>query len=232
MYLASSPLIVLFKIFHNFSLHLLKVHMNNLKDLEEKHQEQTASKSVDSVTKSEQTVDSDSDSDVIIESEEVIDLTGGSQSVNSKTVEQRNIDQSSNDSPICDNRGNVSGLSEKVENLSNRLENVAIDSHSHKKDNSHNKSRQQHQQKRNDQQRTREANKGKNSPAQKKYSTLQEVLQDGSPVVKNLFTTDDKEKANSANKILQRTAKVISCNMYSSSPLIRPPPSTMSTVDC
>jgi len=185
--------------------------MNNLKDLEEKHQEQTSSKTVDSVTKSEQTVDCDSDSDVIIESEEVIDLTGDSQSVNGKPVEQRNIDQSSNDSPICDNRGNVSGLSGKVENLSNRLENVAIDSHSHKKDNSHDKSRQQQQQKRNDQQRTREANKGKNSPAsaQKKYSTLQEVLQDGSPVVKNLFTTDDKEKANSANKILQRTAKVI-----------------------
>jgi hypothetical protein len=50
----------------------------------------------------------------------------------------------------------------KVENLSNRLENVAIDSYSHKKDNSHNKSRQQQQQKRNDQERTREANKGRN----------------------------------------------------------------------
>jgi len=185
--------------------------MNNLKDLEEKHKEQTTSKTVDSVTKSEQTVDSDSDSDVIIESEEIIDLTGDNQSINSKTVEQHNIDQSSNDLPICDNQGNVSGLSGKVENLSNRLENVAIDSYSHKKDNSHNKSRQQQQQKRNDQERTREANKGRNSPAsaQKKYSTLQEVLQDGSPVVKNLFTTDDKEKANSANKILQRTGKVI-----------------------
>ena len=178
--------------------------MNNLKDLEEKHKEQTPCKTVESVTKSEETVESDSDSDVIIESEEIIDLTSGSQSVNSKTVEQCNIDQSSNDLPICDNQGNVSGLSGKVENLSNRLENVAIDSHSHKKDNYHNKSRQQQQQK------TREANKGRNSPAsaQKKYSTLQEVLQDGSPVVKNLFTTDDKEKANSANKILQRTAKV------------------------
>jgi hypothetical protein len=87
------------------------------------------------VTKSEQTVDSDSDSDVIIESEEIIDLTGDSQSINSKTGEQHNIDQSSNDLPICDNQGNVSGLSGKVENLSNRLENVAIDSYSHKKDN-------------------------------------------------------------------------------------------------
>ena len=188
-----------------------KIHMNNLKDLEEKHKEQTTSKTVDSVTKSEQTVDSDSDSDVIIESEEIIDLTGDSQSINSKTGEQHNIDQSSNDLPICDNQGNVSGLSGKVENLSNRLENVAIDSYSHKKDNSHNKSRQQQQQKRNDQERTREANKGRNSPAsaQKKYSTLQEVLQDGSSVVKNLFTTDDKEKANSANRILQRTGKVV-----------------------
>ena len=185
--------------------------MNNLKDLEEKHKEQTTSKTVDSVTKSEQTVDSN----VIIESEEVIDLTGDSQSVNSKPVEQRNIDQSSNDSPICDNRGNVSGLSGKVENLAKRLEDVSIDSHSHKKDNSHDKSRQQQQQKRNYQQRTREANKGNNSPAsaQKKYYTLQEVLQDGSSVVKNLFTTDDKEKANSANRILQRTGKVMSCTV-------------------
>lgn len=33
-------------------------------------------------------------------------------------------------------------------------------------------------------------------------------MKEGSDVVKNLFTTDDKEKINSVNRILQRTGKV------------------------
>ncbi|CAC5419923.1 DIS3L2 [Mytilus coruscus] len=43
----------------------------------------------------------------------------------------------------------------------------------------------------------------------KHYLTFQEVMKEGSDVVKNLFKTDDKEKINSANRVLQRTGKVV-----------------------
>ncbi|XP_071145283.1 DIS3-like exonuclease 2 [Mytilus edulis] len=40
------------------------------------------------------------------------------------------------------------------------------------------------------------------------YLTFQEVMKGGSDVFKNLFTSNDKEKLNSANRILRRTGKV------------------------
>ncbi|XP_063408810.1 DIS3-like exonuclease 2 [Mytilus trossulus] len=41
------------------------------------------------------------------------------------------------------------------------------------------------------------------------YITFQEVMKGGNDVVKKLFTSNDKEKLNSANRVLRRTGKVV-----------------------
>ncbi|VDI40701.1 DIS3-like exonuclease 2 [Mytilus galloprovincialis] len=242
-----------------------KIHVKNLKDLEEKHQEVESSIKPNEDSHSEVTTmthgqiqsevtpmtksqgESDSEPDVIIESEEIIDLTTNTISeiqsaANSSISSKQKMNQSSNSKSLTADKLPVSSLGtnsvsstcsnsqektscdlKNVQDITNQLGDISIDTKDIKTNktvpntpqNDKNmgstpladKSTTPHS--KTGDTKARSSNRGRNS-SQKNYSTLQEVMNEGSDVVKNLFSTDDKVKSNSANRALQRTGKVVS----------------------
>ncbi|CAC5394876.1 DIS3L2 [Mytilus coruscus] len=231
-----------------------KIHVKNLKDLEEKHQEVESNSKPNDDSQSvvtqriEGQSESDSEPDVIIESEEIIDLTTNSISesqsaANLSISSDQNIDQSCDSKSITADELPVSSLATKsvssafctdsqenastelknVQVVTNQLADISIDAKDMKTINSvpntpqndnnmsgtplTDKSTTPHS--KTEDKKERRSHRGRNS-SQKNYSTLQEVMKEGSEVVKNLFTTDDTVKSNSANRVLQRTGKVVS----------------------
>ncbi|XP_063410358.1 DIS3-like exonuclease 2 isoform X3 [Mytilus trossulus] len=254
-----------------------KIHVKNLKDLEEKHQEVESSSKPNDDGQSEVTPrtedqspskvtprtecqspskvtprtggqgDSDSEPDVIIESEEIIDLTTNTISeiqsaANSSISSKQKMDQSSNSKSLTADKLPISSLGtnsvsstcsnsqektscdlKNVQDITNQLGDISIDAedintnktvtNTPQNDNKlggtplADKSTTPHS--KTGDTKARSSNRGRNS-SQKNYSTLQEVMNEGSDVVKNLFSTDDTVKSNSANRALQRTGKVVS----------------------
>lgn len=188
--------------------------------------------------------ESDSEPDVIIESEEIIDLTTNTISeiqsaANSSISSKQKMDQSSNSKSLTADKLPVSSLGtnsvsstcsnsqektscdlKNVQDITNQLGDIYVDAKDIKTNktvpntpqNDKNmgstpladKSTTPHS--KTGDTKARSSNRGRNS-SQKNYSTLQEVMNEGSDVVKNLFSTDDK--SNSANRALQRTGKVL-----------------------
>lgn len=213
-----------------------KIHVENLKSLEEKHSETDTSKS-ESVTVSlsevkEDQNSTDSEPDVIIESEEIIHLTKtgeievNNQSESSTISTSQNTNQSessivssaSNVEKSCDNTLSASNTEESgkqgatssksVEAVTDKLSEVTM---RESKSKSAGQATPKADGRGTDKNRVKGSDrKHRNTPgsAQKKYSTLQEVMKEGSEVVRNLFKNGDGEN-NPADKHLQRTGKVV-----------------------